>query len=136
MSDSTLSIESDALPGAAVSTALRKRDLTLVRRVVTVVREHMADPHFDTLALSRELGYSRMHVNRRLQAIMGCSTGAFVRLLCMRCARNLLEQGDLPVAEVARSVGFRSASHFASVFKTYWGVSPKHLRGKESTGTH
>ena len=119
-----------------MGSALRKRDAALVSRVAAVVREHMADPHFDTFALSRELGYSRMHVNRRLQAIMGCSTGAFVRLLCMRCARNLLEQGDLPVSAVARSVGFRSASHFSSVFKNFWGVSPKHLRGKESAGTH
>ena len=60
-----------------MGSALRKRDAALVSRVAAVVREHMADPHFDTFALSRELGYSRMHVNRRLQAIMGCSTGAF-----------------------------------------------------------
>lgn len=102
-------------------------DMAFIRSAVTAVRRHLADADFNTTALSSTLGYSRMHVNRRIRAALGCSTGALIRLVRMQCARQLLRQEDLKVSGVARSVGFRSVSHFSHLFKNTWGVSPAHL---------
>lgn len=123
--------EVDTPPVGIRGSLLRKHEMAFVRRAVEVVQGHIADPEFDTITLSHELGYSRMHVNRRLQATIGCSTRAFIRFLRMRCARRLLEHEDLTVSCVARSVGFRSLSHFSHVFKSIWGVSPTHFRRDE-----
>lgn len=116
----SLALESGAL--------LHASDTVFIRRVIEVTRKHLAEPEFSTASLSSELGYSRMHVNRRLRAALGCSTRGLIRLIRMRCALQLLEQNELTVSGVARCVGFRSASHFSYVFKCTWGLSPTHLR--------
>lgn len=106
----------------------RSSDTEFVRKAAEALRRHMADPGFSTTALSGELGYSRMHVNRRFRAILGCSTRGFIRLVRMGSARQLLDGTDMPVSSVARAVGFRTASHFSKVFKCAWGVPPTRLR--------
>lgn len=43
-------------------------------------------------------------------------------------ARLLAEQPAIPVATVARLVGYRQASHFARAFRGRFGVAPAHFR--------
>ncbi len=124
----TLVYDSHSLPVGIDGVRLRGREVQFVGKVIDVVRRNIADADLDTFILSRELGYSRMHVNRRLQQILGCSTRAFVRLVRLDYARRLLQEGDLSVSRVARSAGFRSASHFSHAFKCMWGLSPSRLR--------
>lgn len=46
----------------------------------------------------------------------------------MEKARNyLLTRPDLGMMEVAKKVGYRSASYFSTAFKKYYGVSPSKL---------
>ncbi len=40
----------------------------------------------------------------------------------------LLEQRSIPVADVARLVGYRQGSHFARAFRRRYGVSPAEFR--------
>lgn len=48
------------------------------------------------------------------------------RLLALRLerARRLLEEGALPLAEIALSAGFGDAGYFGKVFKKHFGVTP------------
>ncbi|QJX02531.1 helix-turn-helix domain-containing protein [Alcanivorax sp. IO_7] len=39
-----------------------------------------------------------------------------------------LRQERLPVAEVARRLGFSDASNFGKAFKRWYGVAPDHFR--------
>jgi len=105
-----------------------RSDMEFVRSVVAAVRRHVAEPDFCTTTLAAEMGYSRMHVNRRIRATLGCSTGDLIRLVRMQHARRLLEQCDLTASGVAHVVGFRSASHFSRLFRDTWGISPADLR--------
>lgn len=43
-------------------------------------------------------------------------------------ARLLIEQRAIPVADVGRLVGYRSASHFALTFRRRYGLSPAQFR--------
>ena len=43
-------------------------------------------------------------------------------------AQLLLEQRSIPVADVARLVGYRQAGHFARAFRRRYGVSPARFR--------
>lgn len=50
-------------------------------------------------------------------------------------ARRLLLETELPVHEVARQVGFRTAAHFTRSFKARAGRSPRDYRQRGSAGT-
>jgi AraC family transcriptional regulator, regulatory protein of adaptative response / methylphosphotriester-DNA alkyltransferase methyltransferase len=43
-------------------------------------------------------------------------------------AQLLVEQRSIPVADVARLVGYRQAPHFAHAFRRRYGLSPAHFR--------
>ena len=45
-------------------------------------------------------------------------------------AQLLLEQLSIPVADVARLVGYRQAAHFARAFRRRFGVSPARFRSR------
>lgn len=46
-------------------------------------------------------------------------------------AENLLLTTDLEIKDIAKSVGYKSASRFSTIFKRYKGVLPKELRRME-----
>ena len=111
-------------------------DSAFITRTMGIIARHLSDPSFSTAALSAELGYSRMHVNRRLRSITGCSTRVFIRHLRLRRARELLNETGGSVASIARLVGFRSPSHFSKAFRATWGVSPIRLRRADPAYFH
>jgi AraC-like DNA-binding protein len=45
-------------------------------------------------------------------------------------ARTLLEETDLPVAEVARRVGVSDPGYFSRLFSRIHGISPRKWRGR------
>ena len=49
-------------------------------------------------------------------------------------AELLLEQRAIPVATVARLVGYRQAPHFARAFRRRYGCSPARFREAQSAG--
>jgi AraC-like DNA-binding protein len=46
----------------------------------------------------------------------------------MRKAAQLLLNSDLTISEIALEVGYLSLSHFSSVFRQRFGVSPREFR--------
>ncbi|WP_028552580.1 AraC family transcriptional regulator [Paenibacillus sp. UNC451MF] len=51
-----------------------------------------------------------------------------IRLRLQKAKELLLEQDDLPVAEIGVRVGFQAASYFCSVFKQHEGMTPLEFR--------
>ena len=49
----------------------------------------------------------------------------------MEKARDLFDHTDLKIAEISQKTGYRAISHFSSVFKKYYGISPQEYRKKE-----
>jgi transcriptional regulator GlxA family with amidase domain len=106
-------------------------DQQFLERFQEVVRQHGADPEFTTATAASILGMSRMHLNRKLRLLTGCSTHGYIQGMRLEEARDLLSQ-PWPVAFVARSCGFKSSSHFARAFRERFGDSPSGFRARQS----
>ncbi|MGZ0049311.1 helix-turn-helix domain-containing protein [Brevibacillus gelatini] len=51
-----------------------------------------------------------------------------MQLIRIKKAQELLENTNLPINKIAKSVGYISNSHFTSYFKKYVGVTPVEYR--------
>ena len=96
----------------------------LMERVMKYMNEHLADPDLNVEKLTEEVGISRAQLHRKMKEIAGVSTGEFIRNLRLEQAAHLIEEGQINITQVAYSVGFNNQTHFSTVFKKHFGVSP------------
>jgi transcriptional regulator GlxA family with amidase domain len=112
---------------------LTRHEEKFLQKMIEVVLRHLRDPDFDTRVATKEAGLSRMHLNRKLRAIAGCSTHEFILALRFRRARELLREDSPSISDVAHAVGFRSPSHFAKAFRKHFGLSPSEFIKDEAS---
>jgi AraC-like DNA-binding protein/ABC-type transporter Mla MlaB component len=120
--------------GPAVVGGHRQRGSTPGRRgallaeATLVMEARHGDPGLSLEDVARDIATS----SRQLQRVFGELAGGAFRdeLAAIRMAHGaeLLQTTDLPVATVARRVGYRQAAQFAKAFRRHHGVSPSGLR--------
>ena len=96
-----------------------------IQRVRDLVLEHIDDTNFNVNELSKEIGMSRVHLNRKLKEHFGISPIAYIRSIRLKQAAYLLVNNKVNISEVAYRVGFSSHSYFTSIFHDFFGMSPK-----------
>jgi AraC-like DNA-binding protein len=84
--------------------------------------------------LERVAGLKRRGLHRAFVAHLGCTPGVVLRLVRLERACGLLVQSDLPVGEVARRCGYRSANSLWVMFARDLGVSPARFRARQKAG--
>lgn len=99
-------------------------DEKLVNRALKIVEEKISDADFSVEDLSHELGMSRVHLYKKLQALTGKSPLEFIRSIRLQHAAQLLEKSQLTVSEVAYKVGFNNPKYFAKYFREEFQVLP------------
>ena len=98
-----------------------------VERICNYLQEHLADDvRLDDLA--GLLGISSFHLCRAFRKATGMPPHRWRMQRRVERARQMLADGDLPVAEIALSVGYDDPSQFAAAFRKIVGVSPAQYR--------
>ena len=101
-------------------------------RTVGIIKANIGNPVFGVEELSREIGMSRVHLNRKLKDIISMSPGTLIKSIRLKQAAYLLVNNKVNISEVAFKVGFSTHSYFSSTFKDYFGLSPKEFVVKYS----
>ena len=96
----------------------------LMERIMKCINESLTDPDFNVEKLTEEVGISRAQLHRKMKEISGISTGEFIRNLRLEQAARLIEEDKINITQVAYSVGFNNQTHFSTVFKKHYGMSP------------
>jgi AraC family transcriptional regulator of adaptative response / methylphosphotriester-DNA alkyltransferase methyltransferase len=78
--------------------------------------------------MATELNISPYHLQRVFKRTTGTTPAKLLLRTRMDAAKRSLVQQELPIAEIGAAVGFRSASHFSSVFLNTVGCSPHEYR--------
>ena len=100
-------------------------DEKLLRRIVESVQTHLDDPEYDVSALCRDVGISRVHLNRKLKENGNVPPSVLIKSYRMKQAAYLLANNKVNVSEVAYRVGFASHSYFSSSFRDFFGMTPR-----------
>jgi YesN/AraC family two-component response regulator len=113
-----------------VDIAASSMDEQLLQRLLAVFEEHMEEPEFSIEQLSREIGMSRRHLNRKIQAITNLSTTDFIRTLRLQRAAGMLRNASGTVSDIAYKVGFNNLSYFSRAFRKQFGRLPSEFAKK------
>jgi CheY-like chemotaxis protein/AraC-like DNA-binding protein/two-component sensor histidine kinase len=104
----------------------------LVSKVIETIRKNMENTDFTVEDLSREIGMSRVHLNRKLKEVMNVSPSSLIRSIRLKQAAFLLINNNVNISEVAYKVGFSTHSYFSNSFHDYFGMTPKEFVAKYS----
>ncbi|MDR1683590.1 MAG: response regulator [Candidatus Symbiothrix sp.] len=96
----------------------------LIQKFNDKLREQINNPELSVESLSKDLGISRVHLNRRLKQITNESPGNYIRNFRLKQAALLLSTKKISIAEVAYAVGFSSQAYFSNTFKEHFGMPP------------
>lgn len=103
-----------------------------LHRTYLLARVVVARHYRDELTLEMVAGAMSSSPRQIQRAYAHCADTTFREDLYARrmsaAAELLLEQGAIPVASVARLVGYRHATHFARAFRRRYGCSPARFR--------
>ena len=105
-------------------------DEKLLRRIVEAIQANLENTEFDVAALCREVGISRVHLNRKLKETGNVPPSQLIRSFRMKQAAYLLVNNKVNVSEVAYRVGYSSHSYFSSSFRDYFGMTPREFVAK------
>nr|WP_294717284.1 helix-turn-helix transcriptional regulator [uncultured Gemmiger sp.] len=82
-----------------------------------------------TLAeLAAKFHLSQSSLKLCFKALYGVPVAGYLRTVRMDTAARLLQESDLPVAEIAHRVGYEDPSRFSAAFRRHTGRRPTELR--------
>lgn len=98
--------------------------------VEKVFSEHhiYLDPSLNINGLARELGTNRTYISNFLNQQMHTTFYEYVNHWRVKRAKELLEESDLPLEQIAEKSGFNSLSSFRRYFTKAVGMTPSKYR--------
>ena len=78
------------------------------------------------------IGIHRSYLTGIFKKKMGISPQEYLMQCRMKNACSLLLETDFSIQDISQRVGYDNSLTFSKVFKSYYGISPKHFREKKS----
>ncbi|MBE0538542.1 MAG: response regulator, partial [Ignavibacterium sp.] len=106
---------------------LKRIDIQFMERILKVIHEHISEEEFSIESIGNEIGMSRSQMFRKIKALTGKSCSVYLRSVRLAKAKNMLQNHEANISEIAYSVGFGSPSYFAHCFKEEYGYAPSEI---------
>ena len=110
-------------PVASMSTVDKK----FIESVAMSMEKHLADGSFGVHVLAQEVNMSKVHLNRKMNALMDLSANKYIQAFRLQRAYHMLLQKTGNVSEIALDTGFNSISYFSKCFREKFDMTPKEL---------
>jgi AraC family transcriptional regulator len=102
-----------------------------LRKAIALIDHHLSDEEEGRVALravAKEVSMSYFHFSRAFKQSMGMTLTSYIAERRIERAKKMLEETELPIAEIALRSGFSSQSHFTTAFRRLAGATPKAFR--------
>ena len=114
--------ESDDLK--SVPKGINSTDKAFFEKVYKIADENIANEQFSVEVFAKEVGMSRVHLNRKLKALTDLSANKFIQSYRLQKALELLRNKSGNVSEIAFETGFGSTAYFVKCFREKFGKTP------------
>lgn len=120
-------IEEDA--GTKAEETLNDTDRLFINKFVEVVHGQITKHQTDVETIASILCVSSKQLRRKIYAITGKTTAAYIQHIKLSQAKNLLlTRPDLSISDIALSCGFDDNARFSKTFKQYYQQTPSQFR--------
>jgi len=119
-----------AQPEDAVSGAAER----LVRAYAALIERHYTSTR-SMADHARTLGVTPTHLTRVCRRLSGLSAAELLTQRSLHAARDLIEAGERPMAQIAAELGFGSAAYFSRFILHHTDKTPSDLRSAARTRT-
>jgi AraC family transcriptional regulator len=98
-----------------------------LRRVADFIEANL-DRDLELAEIAQAIELSPYHFARSFKQTTGLTPIQFLMQRRIERAKQLLAGSELPLAEIALSVGFKNQSHFSTLFRKFTARTPKAWR--------
>lgn len=84
--------------------------------------------HVSIIELAKKVGTNDCYLKKQFKEVFGTTVYGYLHKERMEKARMMLAESNRKISEVARSIGYKHASHFSLAFKKYFGYLPNKIR--------
>ncbi|TYQ00388.1 monosaccharide ABC transporter substrate-binding protein (CUT2 family) [Tenacibaculum adriaticum] len=98
------------------------------KTINNIVQKSLDDSTFTVEILAEELKISRVQLYRKTKAVLGINISDYIQNIRLEKSKELLQDKELTIADVAYSTGFSSPNYFSTSFKNKYGKSPNQYK--------
>ena len=104
---------------------IKAGDAEWLEQLTDIIKKNLTNEKFTVDVLAAEMAVSRSNLRRKIIGVTGLAPNDYIRLVRLKVAAELLQEGKYRINEVCYLVGFSSHSYFSSCFQKQFGVLPK-----------
>jgi transcriptional regulator GlxA family with amidase domain len=119
------------LPRSSDNEQYRMED-SFMEKLHASFQENLGDEDFGIEQLCDIMAMSRAQLYRKFKALTNRTIIDYLNSFRLHRARQLLQESDLNVTQVAYQVGFKNLSHFSHRFSEEHGINPTVVRKNRS----
>ena len=115
---------------------MKSPDEKLLERVMKVINNNIDNSDLSVEYISNEVGISRVHLYRKMKELTGKTPYDFIRNIRLKQAAHLLANNNMNISEVMYACGFNNSASFSTIFKKFYGISPREYMHKHADSNH
>ena len=109
---------------------MQSPDDKLLERIMSTINKNINNPDLSVYSIADEVGISRVHLHRKMKELTGQTPHDFIRNIRLKQAAKLLASQNMNITEVMFACGFNNAASFSTIFKKFYGMSPREYMNK------
>ncbi|MBP1990678.1 helix-turn-helix domain-containing protein [Paenibacillus eucommiae] len=105
-----------------------KRMNETIAKAVQIIQNRYADSELSVVSMTKELFVSENYFSKLFKNETGTTFSQYLTTIRLEKAKELLQQSDLKISEIASRVGYNDANYFSQCFKGVYGLAPGKYR--------
>jgi signal transduction histidine kinase/DNA-binding response OmpR family regulator/ligand-binding sensor domain-containing protein len=99
-------------------------DDKFLQKTYKYIEDNISEPNLDLDRLSKEIGVSKGHLNRKIKALTTLTPARLILKQRFKRAEKLIDKGEKSITELAYGCGFSDVFYFSRCFKQEYKQSP------------
>lgn len=104
---------------------MTKADEEFMNKVNEIINKNIADENFSVESMADVFCMSRSSLLRKIKTLFNLSPVELIRIVRLKRAAELIQEGKYRIGDVCFMVGINSSSYFSKLFFKQFGITPK-----------
>lgn len=102
----------------------------VIQEALNCLQEHYMDADMSTNMVAQKVNLSNSWLSTKFKEEVGIGLSDYLNSIRIQKAKQLLDQSDYMIYEVAEMTGFTSSQYFSKIFKQFTGLTPNEYKRK------